>query len=47
LMNYQIIIKLYKIRMTINLKIEKYIYKFFLFLRFFYIYLEVYCQACQ
>jgi hypothetical protein len=33
--------------MTINLKIEEHIYKLFLFLRFFYIYLEVNCQDCQ
>jgi hypothetical protein len=33
--------------MTINLKIEKYIYNFFHFLDFFCIYLEIHCEGCQ
>jgi hypothetical protein len=43
-MDYQTIIKLYEILMTINLKLEEHIYNFF---SIFYIYLEVYCQGCQ
>jgi hypothetical protein len=34
--------------MTINVKVEKHIYKFYsILLFFFYIYLEVHCQVCQ
>jgi hypothetical protein len=34
--------------MTINLKIEEYIYKFFsIFKKIFYIFLEIYCQDYQ
>jgi hypothetical protein len=33
--------------MIINLKVEKYMYKFFSFLKFFYIYLEIHCQDYQ
>jgi hypothetical protein len=33
--------------MTINLKVEEHIYKFFPFLKFFCIYLEIHCQDCQ
>jgi hypothetical protein len=43
-MDYQTIIKLYEILMTINLKVEEHIYtKNY----FFYIYLEAHCQGCQ
>jgi hypothetical protein len=39
-MDYQTIMKLYEILMTINLKVKEHIY-IFLFLRDFYIYLEI------
>jgi hypothetical protein len=39
-MDYQTIMKLHEILMSINLKVEEYIYNFFLFLRFFCICLE-------
>jgi hypothetical protein len=34
-MNYQMIIKLYKIKMTISLKVEEHIYNFFFYFYFF------------
>jgi hypothetical protein len=46
-MDYQTIMKLHEILMNINLNVEEHIYNIFLFLRFFYIYLEIYCQSCQ
>jgi hypothetical protein len=48
LMNHQTIMKLYEILMTINLKVEEYIYNFFsIFKSFFCIYLEVHYQGYQ
>jgi hypothetical protein len=46
LMDYQTIIKLHEILITINLKVEEHIYKKFIF-KFFYIYLEIHCQSYQ
>jgi hypothetical protein len=42
-MDYQTKIKLYEILMTINLKIEEYIYKKNSIFNFFYIYLKIHC----
>jgi hypothetical protein len=33
--------------MTINIKVEKHIYKCFSIFKIFYIYLKVHCQGCQ
>jgi hypothetical protein len=45
-MDYQTIIKLHKILMTINLKLKEHIYKLFNFY-FFYIYLEIQNNSYQ
>jgi hypothetical protein len=49
-MDYQTIMKLYEIWMTINLKVEEHIYKLFSIFKIFYffcIYLEIHCQGRQ
>jgi hypothetical protein len=48
LMDYQTIMKLHEIWMTINLKVEEHIHNFFFsFLRFFCIYSKYHCQSYQ
>jgi hypothetical protein len=47
-MDYQTIIKLHEMLMTINLKVEEHIYIKKSFLRFFVcLYLEIHCQSYQ
>jgi hypothetical protein len=46
-MDYQTMMKLHEICMTINLKVEEYIYKFLFIYLFIYIFLEIHYQNYQ
>jgi hypothetical protein len=46
-MDYQTIMKLHEILMTIDLKVEEHIYKKFSIFIYFCIYLKIHCEGCQ